>query len=692
MATATDENVTLLTNEEKEEEEEEVVTSFSSEPVPKPIKISSPLPIPKIPKPGLRRHPLDVPYSVEDNSASVNIRIPERTSIHYARRPEPSKHSTRGRWACGISMIVLMLALTATAIALIITSKHIEEIIWWQKTVIYQVYPRSFQDSDGDGLGDLEGIRSRINYFNDIGIKAVWLNPIFESPQNDNGYDVSNYTAIYKYFGTMEQFKLLLNDLHDNGIHLLLDFVPNHTSDEHPWFEESKSNQTNLKQDWYIWANSSSYGGPPNNWISVFGRSAWTYVSTRKQWYLHQFSQFQPDLNYRNAEVKEAMKNVLRFWLEMGVDGFRVDAVEFLLEDPKLQNETRNSAFPSTQCITNITSSTCYDSQIHNLTKDFPGVHQICQEWKKIIDEYSIRYRSPRIFIGEVYDTLPKVMQFYGNNDNEFTFPFNFFLLNNRNWTGNTIACIVSQWLSNMPVGADANWVLGNHDEPRISSKVGLYLARVLNVLLLTLPGTPTTYYGEEILMTNVAIPANKVHDKYANRDTERTPMQWNTSNYAGFTFPNATPWLPLAHNYSEVNVEVESSSNISALQLYKQLLQLRSSKSAFTEGTYTCINATEDILVYLRHLTEEEDFKEVYLVVINFSNKNITTGVELSLSNTEIVISSYLNRTGKITLSSIHLTQCEALVIRGFETKGSCQKITQYEKNKCNFCDIPLS
>ena len=693
MVDIEDDTIKLLSVKSSEEEEQEKVESeivpfsYSEEPSPKIIsEPNASLTINQ--RSPNKKKAADFPFSIEDKSSSVNINVPRRQSLHHVQRPTQKKIHRWMRWVCGIGTAVVLAGLVAVAITLVVIATD-EDTSWWHKSVIYQCYPQSFQDSDGDGVGDLEGIRSRVSYFRDTGIKAVWLNPIFESPQQDNGYDISNYTAIDQRYGTMHQFIELLNDLHDNGIHLLLDFVPNHTSDEHPWFIESRSNKVNPKRNWYIWANGSSEDDPPNNWISVFGNSSWTYDPLTDQWYLHQFSPFQPDLNYSNPEVRKAMKDVLKFWLDIGVDGFRVDAVKFLLEDPQLRDEVRNPDFPSDECLPdNISDSYCYNSLIHNLTTNYPGIHTICQEWRQLLNEYSIKSREEKIFIGEIYDSIDQVMLYFGNGSNEFTFPFNFFLLDNRNWTGISVNCVIKKWLDNMPTLGTANWVLSNHDNPRVASRVGVYLAKALNVLLLTLPGTPTTYYGEEILMTDVDIPSAERKDKYEGRDAERTPMQWNTSNNSGFTFPHVTPWLPLATNYTLYNVEVEMTNSYSMLQLYKQLLTLRTAQ-AFLEGDYQCLNATQEILVYMRYQSDSQDYKENYIIAINFSKKNLTTSVNLSLTHTELLVSTYPDRDANtnIDLSSFQLRSGEGLVIRGYSSEQSCQKVKVIESQSCKVC-----
>lgn len=573
------------------------------------------------------------------------------------------------RRALALGALLLLVGLLAAAIAMIAISPSCpdnpemisSDRLWWQTTVIYQCYPRSFQDSDGDGNGDLNGIRSRLDYFVETGVRAVWLNPIYTSPHKDNGYDVSDYTDIDKLYGSLKDFKLLLEDMHKRGVKLIMDFVPNHSSNEHPWFKESRSSRDNSKRDWYIWADGKD-NGPPNNWISVFGGSAWSYDDMTEQYYFHQFSDFQPDLNYRNSEVQEAMKDVLRFWLDLGVDGFRMDAVTFLLEDPKLENETRNPVFTG-NCTTNISSPDCYNSLVHNMTANYDGVHDIIRSWRQVLDSYS-KPGEERFMVGEVYDPISEVVTYYGSHSDEFNFPFNFLLLSNTNWTGTEVSKRVSEWLDNIPEGAWSNWVLGSHDSPRISSKAGVYLARALNVLLLTLPGTPTTYYGEEILMTDVYVPPLERHDVYQDRDKERTPMQWNTSEHAGFTYPGSKPWLPLATNYTTYSVDVENSSSQSPLTLYKKLSVLRSNHSALQYAGYQHIHNSTDAFAYLRFDNSSE-----LLVVINFSVEQVVIDISgnISFSNAPtVILSSNLNRTGDVDLGNVELLGGEAVIIEG--------------------------
>ena len=530
------------------------------------------------------------------------------------------------------------------------------DLEWWKKTVIYHNYPRSYQDSDGDGSGDISGIISRVEYLSDLGIKAVRLNSIFKSSQRDGGNDISNYTDVDTLFGNLEPLKTLLQMLHDKGMHLLLDIVPNHTSDKHPWFIESQKNKTNPKRSWYVWADGKENGTPPNNWVSVFNGSAWTYDNLTDQYYLHQFSEFQPDLNYSNPEVRLAFENVLRFWLKLGVDGFVIDSVVHLLEDPLLRDEPLNPN-SSSDC-----NDVCYDHLIHNYTRNYQGIHNIIKSWRKVLDSYS--QTRNRFIIGEVDGTIDTAVSYYGKNNDEFHFPLNALFLGTNHWTGTDVNSRVNLWLTNMPEGGWPNWVLGNHDNHRIASVAGPFLARALNVLLLTLPGTPTTYYGEEILMTDVDVPNDQRKDKILDRDKERTPMQWTNESNAGFT--SGEPWLPLAKNFSIVNVRSEEKEVTSMLSLYKQLVKMRSTYQAFMIVNYLPVLVTTEVFAYARY---SQLHSVCFIVMINFSEQpvsvNVTSTVDF-VSSLEVYLSSYLNRTEIGDLNAITLFGGEALILNG--------------------------
>ena len=571
------------------------------------------------------------------------------------------------RYSFAVLIALTVVGLLAGAIALIVLSEPCSTRKWWQKTIIYQIYPRSFQDSDGDGIGDLKGITSRLDYFSYIHVGAIWISPIFSSPMKDFGYDISDYRNIDPIFGTLGEFDKLLDEAHKRGLKIILDFVPNHTSNQHPWFNESQKSRNNPMRDWYVWADGVN-GGPPNNWQSVFSGSAWKYDNTTDQYYLHQFLPEQPDLNYWSADVIKSMKDVLTFWLDKGVDGFRLDALKFLLEDPLLRNEScilKDSYKPD--C-----NSPSYEDLNHTFTENFPGIHDIVKDWRELIDSYSDE-GSVKVMVGEVYDDIPTVMSYYGDMD-ECDFPFNFLLvgLPRKNWTGTGVNVTVSKWLDASPNGVWPNWVVGNHDNPRIASKLGVEKSALITMLLLTLPGTPTVYYGDELGMTDVFVPFNKTQDpqginnRNKSRDPERSPMQWDNSTYAGFTNGDHLPWLPVAANYTSVNVVKEKSDNGSILNVFRQLAALRGHSSALQGIQYASVYADESLFIYRRGSDSDS---QQYVIAVNLGDETVTdvwqhvriapTGV------TRIVVSTGMNRNGNdILKTDSELLPGEGLVV----------------------------
>src|SRR5215216_5012638 len=476
--------------------------------------------------------------------------------------------------------------------------------LWWQTGVIYQIYPRSFMDSDGDGIGDLNGIIQRLDYLSDtIGMNAIWLSPIFPSPMHDFGYDVSDYCGIHPMFGTMDDFDRLLDETHKRGMKLLLDLVPNHTSDEHPWFIESRSSLDNPKRDWYIWRDPAPDGGPPNNWLSHFGGRAWTYDENTGQYYMHQFVKQQPDLNYRNLDVVHAMLDVMRFGLDGGVDGFRVDVIGLMMKDPLFRDEPTNPAWDGVNP---------FASLLHIYTTNLPEVHDLILKMRAVLDSY-----DDRMMVGETYLPNEDLIIYYGGPDAlECHLPFNFQLIRAR-WDAANVQRMVDDYEAALPPDAWPNWVLGNHDQHRLATRVGPDQARVANMLLLTLRGTPTCYYGDELGMENVLIPLDKVQDPPAvnqpeiahivGRDPERTPMQWDDSVNAGFAAHDvADLWLPLAPDYKEKNVARELEDPRSFLNYYRTLLATRKDSPALVVGDYRSLEvnpaeAKETCFVYER-------------------------------------------------------------------------------------------
>ncbi len=529
---------------------------------------------------------------------------------------------------------------------------------WWQRGVIYQIYPRSFQDSNGDGVGDLPGIRQRLDYLTALGVDAVWLSPIYPSPMHDFGYDVSDYTAIHPLFGTMDDFDRLLADMHRRGLKIILDLVPNHTSDEHPWFVESRRSRDNPKRDWYIWRDPAPDGGPPNNWLSHFGGPAWTFDPQTGQYYMHQFDPHQPELNYRQPAVLAAMLDVMRFWLERGVDGFRVDVIWLMMKDPLFRDEPPNPHWDGVRP---------YDSLLHIHTADLPEVHTLIRRMRAVLDEY-----DDRLMVGEIYLPNERLVQYYGAHGDECHLPFNFQLVQNPHWRANVVRRLVDAYEAALPPGAWPNWVLGNHDRHRLASRIGAAQTRVAAMLLLTLRGTPTLYYGDEIGMANVPIPPEKVHDPPARRQPEiahlvgrdpvRTPMQWDGSPNAGFAPPGVEPWLPLAADYTARNVAAQEADPASLLNLYRALLRLRRAEPALHAGDYTSLETgAADVFAYRRAAAGANSF----LVVLNFGGDPHTLNLSHVAAQGEIALSTGMRRRGSVKLSNLQLDANEGLLLR---------------------------
>ena len=480
---------------------------------------------------------------------------------------------------------------------------------WWQQGIVYQIYPRSFQDSNDDGVGDIPGIISRLDYLVWLGVTAVWIAPIYPSPMADFGYDVSDYQNVDPVFGHLADFDRLVAEAHDRELRVILDFVPNHTSDQHPWFRESRASRTNPRRNWYIWKDPAPGGGPPNNWLSEFGGPAWTLDRTTGQYYYHAYLSRQPDLNWREPAVQQALYGVMRFWLERGVDGFRVDAIHMLIEDESLRDNPDNPAWQRGM------SPTRKLLRVH--TRDQPETHQMIEQMRRVLDEY-----PDRVLIGEAYLPIDRLMRYYGETLLEFHLPFNFHLLSTP-WTAAAIAAVIKQYEAALPPGGWPNWVLGNHDRSRLATRVGgIPQARLAAMLLLTLRGTPTLYNGDELGMSDVPIASHQVQDPWEKnipglglgRDPSRTPMQWTSAPGSGFT--RATPWLPLSDDFRETNVEIESEDTASLLSLYRDLILLRQLEPALTVGTYRELRVDGDLLVYERLQGHQR-----FVIALNFGS-----------------------------------------------------------------------
>jgi alpha-glucosidase len=523
---------------------------------------------------------------------------------------------------------------------------------WWQTCIIYQIYPRSFADANGDGVGDLNGIRARLPYLAELGIDAVWFSPIFPSPMADFGYDISDYTGIDPVFGTLAEFDALLEAAHGHGLKLLLDLVPNHTSDRHPWFTESRAARENPKRDWYIWKDPAPGGGPPNNWLSEFGGGAWEYDEQTKQYYCHTFLAAQPDLNWRNPAVRRAIHDVMRFWLKRGVDGFRVDVIWHLIKDEQFRDNPPDPAYDPGQ-------GKPKRALIPLYTADRPEVHDVIREMRNVVDEF-----PDRLLIGEIYLPIERLVAYYGRDLAELHLPFNFALLN-APWQARTIAKLIDEYERQLPPGGWPNWVLGNHDRPRIASRVGAAQAPVAAMLLLTLRGTPTVYYGDEIGMQQVEIPDEAAHDPVAHnlpglglgRDGCRTPMQWDAGRYAGFS--KAEPWLPLETNYQERNVAALQADDKSLYQLHRRLIALRRQHPALQLGSYRPLAASGDILAFVREAGDER-----ILVALNMGPQPAEMNLPAGHADGRLLLSTFCDRAGERVSDTLRLRGNEGVIV----------------------------
>jgi alpha-glucosidase len=521
------------------------------------------------------------------------------------------------------------------------------ETTWWKRGVVYQIYPRSFQDTNGDGVGDLAGVRRRLDHLVDLGVDALWLSPIFPSPMADFGYDVADYRGIDPIFGTMEDFDALVAAAHERGLALILDFVPNHTSIEHPWFAESRSSRNNPKRDWYIWRDGRD-GGPPNNWISNFGGPAWTFDETTGQFYYHAFLREQPDLNWANPEVRAAMHDVLRFWLDKGVDGFRVDVIWHLAKDPEFRDNPVNPGYEGGQSEIN--------RYLQAYSADQPEIHEVVAGLRRVIDEY-----PDRVLIGEIYLPIERLVSYYGEDLQGAHLPFNFQLVH-APWNARSIANLIDEYEAALPAGGWPNWVLGNHDQPRIAARVGEAQARIAAMLLLTLRGTPTLYYGDEIGVGRVEIPPEAVRDPWEmnepglglGRDPQRTPMAWEGGAHGGFT--TGTPWLPLDPGCADRNVAAQHADEASMLALHRALLGLRRSRPALSVGSYHPLTVEGDVLAYERRYGESR-----LLVALNFGRAEERIAMP---AGGRILLSTRLDRKAEEISRRLVLRPDEGLVV----------------------------
>jgi alpha-glucosidase len=564
-----------------------------------------------------------------------------------------------------------------------------KEYKWWQSAVFYQIYPRSFADGNGDGIGDFVGMTQKLDYLQSLGVDAVWISPHYPSPQCDCGYDVSDYCDVAPEYGTLDDFRTFLEEAHQRGIKVVLDLVLNHTSDQHAWFLESRSSLDNPKRDWYIWRKGQD-GQPPNNWYSTFGGSAWELDPQTNEYYYHMFFKGQPDLNWRNPEVKQAMVNGMRFWLDLGVDGFRLDAVGTIFEAEDLPNSQCDYTLDDlyirqTKAIEDPGEK--FDGgklwlELFKYQVEQPGIHELMCELRQVVDEY-----PDRVLIGET-----EGVDYYGNGDNELQLVFNFPLMATHQLTADWVRSNQKERLSSLPRGAWPCNTLGNHDKTRVFTHFGdgrhnHSIARANLAVLLTLPGTPFLYNGEEIGMTDFMLESpGQFRDSYspfiyqkdqelmgsspeialkraanAGRDRCRTPMQWENAANGGFSPAEVQTWLPVNPNYQEgINVAEQELDSDSLLNYYRHLLSTRRMSPALVFGGYrTLFSKDPDCLIFLRYYQEQ-----TCLVVINLSSQRRTLDLVAACGHSEgkVIFGSH-TRPDRLALDDLFVSPYEVLI-----------------------------
>ncbi len=501
---------------------------------------------------------------------------------------------------------------------------------WWQTAVVYQVYPRSFQDTGGDGVGDLAGITRRLDYLaGTLGVDAVWISPFYPSPMDDFGYDVSDYCDVDPLFGSLADFDELLAAAHRRGLRVIVDWVPNHTSDRHPWFTASRSARDDPKRDWYVWCDARPDGSRPNNWLSVFGGPAWEWDAATGQWYLHSFLPSQPDLNWRNPDVRAAMFDTVRFWMDRGVDGIRIDVAHHVMKDPGLRDNPPAPADPARD----FKDLGEYETQVHLYDKGHPDVHGVYRDLRALLDSYD----GDRFAVGEIHIwDWAEWAGYYGADLDELHMPYNFSLVW-APWDAAEFRRRVDALEAALPAGAWPNHVLGNHDEARLVGRFGPAAARVAAMLLLTLRGTPTIYYGDELGFPQVDVPPDRHQDPWGlrvpglGRDGCRTPMQWEPGPGHGFTDPGVQPWLPFTPDAEERNVERQLEDPREMVELYRALLRLRKAEPALHAGAYRPIDGVPPGVFGYERAAEGR----VLQVFLNFTGepREVATGGQVLLS-----------------------------------------------------------
>lgn len=531
---------------------------------------------------------------------------------------------------------------------------------WWKTDIFYIIYIRSFKDSNDDGIGDLTGVIGKLEYLRfTLGVDVIWLVGLLDSPWLEYGFDVSNHTGVHPAFGTIGTFDELVRRAHAIGLKVLIDYIPNHTSDQHVWFIEAASSRESSKRDWYLWRDPRPDGTPPNNWLSLFGGPSWEWHERTWQYYHHTFLKEQPDLNWRNPEVEAAMLDVARFWLERGVDGFRIDAAQHIMKDPGLADNP--PAEP--RIIRGL--KLAHEYQQHQHDREHPDLHRVWKDFRRLLDSYS--QDTQRIAVAEVHTQhgWQEWARYFGENLDECHFPLNPGFISLK-WEAREVRRIIDEVEAALPPGAWPNQHTGNYDEVRVATRYGRPQARVAGMLLLTMRGTPILYFGEEIGMGNAPIPPEYESDAYGlrlglGRDPQRSPMQWDPGPHAGFASHTVQRlWLPISPDYRQVNVETELSRPDSILNLYRRLIAVRKASGALTLGSYAPRDdAPEDCVVYLR-----EHAGERVLVALSFAADARQVALP-DLGYGELLASTHLDREGQVALADLNLRPHEGVVVK---------------------------
>ncbi|XP_015277493.1 PREDICTED: neutral and basic amino acid transport protein rBAT [Gekko japonicus] len=567
-------------------------------------------------------------------------------------------------------IIASSLVLVAATVAIIAMSPKC--LGWWQASPIYQIYPRSYKDTDKDGNGDLKGIQEKLDHIQYLNVKTIWITSLYKSALKDIGYGIEDFQDVDPMFGTMKDFENLVAAIHDKGLKVIMDLIPNHTGDKHKWFPLSR-NRTGKYTDYYIWHDCAHINGrttPPNNWVSVFGNSSWQYDDVRKQCYFHQFGKEQPDLNFRNPNVQEEIHDVIKFWLGKGIDGFSINDAKFLLEATHLRDE------PQVNKSQNPDSISAYSELYHDYTTTQVGMHDIVRSFRHTMDKFSSepgRYR----FMGtgaNDKESIEGTMMYYGTPFiQEADFPFNLLLMNITEVSGSNIFEMVAAWMKNMPQGKWPNWVVGDPNNVRIASRIGKEYINVMNMLLLTLPGTPTTYYGEEIGMED--------SPSQTATFSEKSPMQWDSSPHAGFTEGNSS-WIPVNSDYPNINVDAQRTEWNSTLKMYRELSSLRANELPIQRGWMCYIWNDSNIFVYVREL---DGLDQVFMMVLNFGMETTTDLQALDLdlpSDIIIKLSTNFSNSGTVVnTKAINTEKGEGLILE-YRTSKPVHKMETFKEN----------